>query len=160
MRFLLAAALIFSCSFFGCAGSDPKQDGPQDTGREFVSTETTSCIDGNPAADPFDVGEADASAGTNPTLDSFQSQCRSAGGSDCDGAFISKEAARCVAQTEKMEPGLEPWIIGMAYERSYHRLCWEVENVLDNEGTSYAGKSLTLDAVSGRVLGRSDWATH
>ena len=155
MRWLLAAVLVWSCS-----GSDPKQDSLENTGPEFVSDETSACIDGHPAGDPFDVGEPEASGSASPTLDTYESQCRSAGGSGCDGAFISKEAARCIAQNEKFEAGLEPWTLGMSYEHSYGRLGWEIQNVLTNEGTAYSGKSLTLDAVSGRVLGRTDWKTQ
>jgi hypothetical protein len=154
MRWLLALAFAFACS-----GSDSKQDAPQDTGPEFVSDETTACITGHPASEPFDVGQADTSDSPSPTLETFQERCRSASGLGCDGAFISREAARCIAQNEKLETGLEPWSIGMWYEDSYRRVGWEIQNVLVNQGSTYKGTTLTLDAVSGRVLGRSNWST-
>jgi hypothetical protein len=124
-----------------------------------VSDATTACISDHPASEPFDVGQADTSDSPNPTLEMFQSQCRSAGGSGCDAAFISKEAARCIAQNEKLETGLEPWMIGMWYEDSYRRLGWEIQNVTEDQGSTYKGTTLTVDAVSGRVLGRSNWTT-
>jgi hypothetical protein len=154
MRWFFAAAFLFACS-----ASDSKQDRPTDTGAEFVSDETTACITSHPAAEPFDVGQADISDNPSPTLETFQSKCRSAGGSGCDASFISKEAARCIAQNEKLATGLEPWSIGMWYEDSYRRLGWEIQNVTEDQGPTYKGTTLTVDAVSGRVLGRSNWST-
>jgi len=159
MRWLSAVTLSFACCLAACSGPDSKQDEPQSTGPEFVSDETTACISDHPAGEPFDVGDADVSAGAHPTLDTFQGQCLSAGGSGCDGAFISKDAARCIAQNEKLETGLEPWSIGMSYKASYRRLSWDIQNVTEDQGSTYGGTTVTLDAVSGRVLGRSNWST-
>lgn len=153
MRWLPAVVLLFACS------SSAEQDSTENTGPDFVSDETTACITGHPAAEPFDVGAADVSSGASPTLEAFQSQCHSSGGSGCDGVFISKEAARCIAQNEKLETGLQPWSIGMWYEDSYRRLGWEIQNVTEDQGTTYKGTTLTVDAVTGRVLGRSNWST-
>ena len=38
------------------------------------------------------VGEGESGSAA-PTMETIQGQCRSGGGSGCDGAFISKEAA-------------------------------------------------------------------
>ena len=89
---------------------------------------------------------------------SFVAQCQSAQGTNCNEAFISKEAARCIAQSASLEPGLEPWTIALGYTASYQRLIWSVENLLVNNGAAgYSGKSLSLDAATGRVLGRTGW---
>ncbi|HEU4577743.1 MAG TPA: hypothetical protein VFS67_05790 [Polyangiaceae bacterium] len=156
MRWFFALAL--AGSVVGC-GSGSRPGEARGTGPESVSDETTACIDAHPAGEPFDVGQADTSDDPQPTLETFQSQCRAAGGSGCDGAFISREAARCIAQNEKLEAGLEPWAIGMWYEQSYRRVGWEIQNVLVDQGSTYQGTTLTVDAVSGRVLGRSSWST-
>jgi len=152
MRILFFAVLV------ACAGADPKQDDPS-SDVSVVSNETSACISGHPAAEPFDVGDADMSGGgVPPSLDSFQAECRSAGGMGCDQPLISKEAARCIAQNERLAPGLEAWNIGLAYANSYHRVVWSVENLLRNvSADDYSGQSLTLDAVSGRVLGLTNW---
>ena len=159
MRWYFAAALVFPCTVVACSASDSEQDGPRGAGPEFVSDQTSACISDHPAGEPFDVGQADISDNPSPTLETLQSKCRSAGGSGCDGAFISKEAARCIAQNEKLDTGLEPWSIGMWYEDSYRRLGWEIQNVTEDQGSTYKGTTLTVDAVSGRVLGRSNWST-
>lgn len=101
-------------------------------------------------------------AGAPATMETFVAECRSMGGTSCDEGLISKEAARCIAEKESFAPGLDAWSIGLSYQVSYHRLAWGVENLLVNRGAGdYSGQSLTLDAVSGRVLGRSNWlATH
>jgi hypothetical protein len=150
--------ILFFALLAACAGADPKPDDAS-SDVNFVSNETSACISGHPAAEPFDVGDADMSgSGAPPALESFEAECRSAGGMNCDGPPISREAARCIAENEAFAPGLEAWNIGLAYANSYHRVVWSVENLLRNvSADDYSGQSLTLDAVSGRVLGRTNW---
>jgi hypothetical protein len=137
--------LFFFALLVACAGADPKQDEPS-TDANFVSSETSACISGHPAAEP------------PAALESVQAECRSAGGMNCEEPPISQEAARCIANNEQFAPGLEAWNIGLAYENSYHHLVWSVDNLLRNvSADDYSGQSLTLDAVSGRVLGRTNW---
>ena len=163
MRYLapyLGAALGLACS-----GGEAKQAEALGTSREFVSTETSACIADHPSEQPFDVGEASATSGgtgstvESPTVESLAAECREASGTGCDGDLISKEAARCIAQNEHFEAGLDAWSIGLAYLHSYHRLAWGVDNLLVDHGADgYSGQSLTLDALSGRVLGRTGWS--
>jgi hypothetical protein len=148
---LLLVALAFACA-------SPKEDDPLATSANFVSRETSACISGNPAPEPFDVGQV--SAGDAPAgLDTVVAACRSTGGTGCEEAFISKEAARCIAESERFAPGLDAWSIGLDYQVSYHRVVWGVENLLVNRGAGdYSGQSITLDAVTGRVLGHTNWS--
>jgi hypothetical protein len=138
-------------------------------GQDFVADEARQCTSDHPASEPFDVGDVTvvsaapmsgqpAPEAAAPTVASFAAECKAEGGADCEAAFISKEAARCIAQQAGLEPGLEAWTIAMTYHHSYHRVVWGVENLLEDHGSDgYSGKSVTVDAVSGSVLGRTDW---
>jgi hypothetical protein len=146
--------LLLSCAL-GCSGPDPQPDDATQQ-PDFVSDQVSNCIADNPASEPFDVGDV-----TPPgaSMQTFVTECEAAEGSRCNEAFISKGAARCIGVSERFEPGLEPWTIGLRYHNSFHRVVWGVENLLENQGGFSSGKSLTLDAVDGKVLGRTDWDT-
>ena len=157
----LAAAVAAVALLIACSGSAPKQDDTAGTTREFVSAETSACIDQHPPGEPFDLGDvsAEMSGGGAPSVESLAAECRAGNGTGCDGELISLEAARCIAQNERFEPGLDPWTLGLTYHHSYHRLVWGIENLLvDNGAADYSGQSLTVDALTGRVLGRTGWS--
>jgi hypothetical protein len=178
-------ALVAAKAALGCGSpeSNDSQDDPTDT----LSPEIEQCISTHPASEPFDVGDvtvasaasagaapaspapadaapaspaqmSDAVAPAPPTVDTFVAECRADGGNDCDESFISREAARCIAESLAFEPGLDAWNIAMTYHHSYHRVVWGVENLLEDLGDDgYSGKSLTLDAARGALLGRTTW---
>jgi len=149
----------------GCSGpaSDDNQDEPVDA----PSPEAQQCISEHPAAEPFDVGDvtvaspapmSGAVAPAPPTVETFAEECRSEGGTGCDASFISREAARCIAERLAFEPGLDAWDIAITYHHSYHRVVWGVENLLEDRGDDgYSGKSLTIDAALGTLLGSTSW---
>jgi hypothetical protein len=149
----------------GC--SSPESHDSQDEPADTPSPEAVQCISGHPAAEPFDVGDvtvasaapmSGAVAPAPPTLDTFTAECHSDGGTDCDESFMSKEAARCIAQSLAFDPGLDAWGIAMTYNYSYSRVVWAIENLLEDRGADgYSGESLTLDATLGTVLGRTSW---
>jgi hypothetical protein len=165
MRTLWAAVFLL----ISCSGSDREQ-GTDTQGRDFVSEQTSRCISDHPASEPFDVGDVTVASPAPmsgqsvpevaaPTVESFAAECQAENGTGCDEAFISKEAARCIAQQDRLEPGLEPWTLAMTYHHSYQRIVWGVENLLEDHGNDgYSGRSVTLDAVSGKVLGRTGWS--
>lgn len=151
----LGAALVLA--LFGavaCSGSEP--DEGEDTQPAAVSPEVSACISGNPPGEPFDLGQIED--GSSTTLEGFSAECRSSGGRGCDEPFISLEAARCIARDSQFQAGLEQWALSLKYEVSYRRVTWGVQNVLVDDGpANYSGESLVIDAVSGRVLGRTSW---
>src|SRR5262245_21478307 len=159
--------LLLASAALGCSGNDPNADGDTQDG-DFLANQLTDCIADNPPSEPFDVGDLSggsvapmsggaAPAPQAPTLQGFVDECLASDGSGCNGSFISLGAARCIATAQSLEPGLEPWTIGLTYHHSYHRIVWGVQNLLVNTASESSGKSLTLDAVDGRVLGRTGW---
>jgi hypothetical protein len=71
-----------------------------------------------------------------PTVDTFAEQCRAEGRQRLRREFISKAAARCIAESLAFEPGLDAWDIAMTYHHSYHRVVWGIENLLEIAGTT------------------------
>jgi hypothetical protein len=170
---LITLVAVMAASGCGSPDSNQSQDEPTDT----LSPAAAQCVSAHPAGEPFDVGDVSATsadpasaapageapmsdgvAPAPPTVDTVVAECRAEGGSGCDESFISREAARCIAESLAFEPGLEAWDIALMYQHSYHRVVWGVENLLEDLGEDgYSGKSLTLDAVRGNLLGRTTW---
>lgn len=149
---------------FACSGAEP--DAGTDTQDRAVSAEVSACIASHPASEPFDVGDvvvgspapgSGAPEPSPPTVEAFAAECRAEGGTGCDAAFISREAARCIALDEQFPAGLGEWEIALTYHHSYRRVVWGIQNVLVDNASDYAGESLTVDAVNGRTLGRTSW---
>ena len=165
LAFRLVPAVFAVLVAGGC--SSPESDDSQDEPVDAPSPEAQQCISEHPASAPFDVGAvtvgsaapmSGAVAPAPPTVETFAEECRSDGGTGCDEGFISKEAARCIAESLAFEPGLDTWGIALMYNHSYHRVVWGVENLLEDRGDDgYSGKSLTLDAARGTLLGRTSW---
>jgi len=165
LGFRLIPAVFSALVAAGC--SSPESDDSQDERLDTPSPEAQQCISEHPASEPFDVGDvtvanaapmSGAVAPAPPTVETFAEECRSEGGTGCDESFISREAARCIAERLAFEPGLDAWDIAMTYHHSYHRVVWGVENLLEDRGDDgYSGKSLTLDAALGTLLGRTSW---
>lgn len=124
---------------------------------------TASCISAHPALEPFDAGGAarpDPVTGdmTLRTLEDVVTECESDRGTECDAKFISKEAARCIAESLDFSPGLEPWRIGLGYHYGYQRITWGVSNLLQDRGADGAsGSALSLNAVDGSLIARLGW---
>lgn len=147
-------ALLVLSGAIACSGSEPGE--PDDGQPPAVSAEVSACISNHPPGEPFDLGQVEE--GSPATLEAFLAQCRSAGGSGCDERLISLEAARCIALDQQFQAGLDEWVLSLKYEVSYRRVTWGVQNVLVDDGpANYSGQSLIIDAVSGRVLGRTSW---
>ena len=165
LAFSLVPAVFALLVAGGCASpeSNDERDGSADT----PSPEAEQCISEHPAGEPFDVGDvtvasaapvSGAVAPAPPTVDTFATECREDGGTGCDESFISREAARCIGESLAFEPGLDVWLIAMTYNYSYSRVVWGIENLLEDRGDDgYSGKSLTLDAALGTLLGRTSW---
>jgi hypothetical protein len=149
-RGLLALGLVLLAS---CA------DRPESSG-------IPACISDNPAGEPFDVGDVEVAsaapgdtgpAPAPPSAASIAAVCRAEGGTGCEpAAFISKEAAACIATINHFEAGLEPWKVALVYHHRFARVVWNVTSTLQDDGPDgYSGAVLTLDASDGLVLEES-----
>ena len=125
---------------------------------------TRACIDDNPPGSPFDIGDVTVGspppgspAPEPPSADTIAADCVMNGGTGCDAeAFISKDAASCIATLQGFEAGLEPWQIALTFHHGYKRVVWNVTNKLvDQGGGAYMGQVLTIDATDDNVLGKA-----
>jgi hypothetical protein len=89
-------------------------------------------------------------------------------GDACDPRkFLTREAAICIARADGLKEGVAPWFAAIRFHGSYRRVVWNVRNTLLIEGPSVSadggpggsmqGVSLTIDAITGSVLGRQTW---
>lgn len=129
----------------------------------------SDCISDYPPESPFDVGDvtvaspAPGSAAPEPeapTAATIAAECVMNDGAGCDASrFISRAAASCLAELNEFEAGLEPWRVALLYHPGHERVVWNVMNRLNDRGAEgYSGRSLTLDATDGHLLGRSGYS--
>jgi hypothetical protein len=152
---LACLALVFVAA---CSGTDEARS----------VDDVQRCVEDNPASQPFDVGDvivaspppgSSAPPPSAPTAESIGAECEMSGGSGCSaGAFISKDAASCIALASDFEVGLEPWSVALTYHYRFARVVWNVMSKLDDRGPGgYSGGILTLDATTGAVLDRGGY---
>ena len=119
-----------------------------------------ACIADYPSAQPFDVGDVEVASpppGSSlpepapPSAADIASECARSGGTGCDAAaFISRDAASCIATSSGFGPGLERWRIALAYGHGQERVVWNVMNKTADDGVNgYVGQVLAIDATDG-----------
>jgi hypothetical protein len=119
-----------------------------DTAETDTGTSSTSCITDWPADGPVSE-DADAVA----------SECSSEGGGGCDAAaFITSDAARCIAEADGLAAGTSEWEIWLVYHHGHHVSLWNVSQTdwSTSDGAA-GGVVVSVDATTGVVLERSSW---
>jgi hypothetical protein len=129
------------------------------------------CIADNPPSTPFDVGDVvvpaqppsepggEAIVGPAPTAADIALQCQQSGGSGCEErAFISRDAATCLAQTSGVAEGERPWEVSLGYFDNHKRVGWLMMTVAGStrDGGNW-GDAVVLDATTGGELSRSTY---
>lgn len=84
-------------------------------------------------------------------------------GQTCDAeAFVTREAARCLAELEELDAGIAEWRISLVYNYEYQRPIWVVENTMAIEPcgdiSDEYGEALLFDAESGELLDLRLWS--
>jgi hypothetical protein len=86
------------------------------------------------------------------TPESVSLECAAAGVTCDPSAFITREAAECIARLAGMEPGIEPWIADLLYAGDLRHPVWVLENVTYRDPSfacSERGQWLRIDALTG-----------
>ena len=73
-------------------------------------------------------------------------------------AFITRDAALCIAELAELEDGLEGHQAWLVFNHDELRPCWAVQNVLIDEQFEGGGEVLLIDAISGEVLFEGQWS--
>ena len=87
-----------------------------------------------------------------------EAECELEGGSDCAAAaYLTRDAAFCLASLEGLSEGIEDWAAGLTYHHQYGTVVWNVISTEVAEAGYSAGETLTFHATTGERLGRSSW---
>ncbi len=100
----------------------------------------------------------DSNTDTVCTMEDLRALCRADGGADCDGEFISSEAAACIAAlkgVEAVEGGY--YRLMLDYPEKEKTLVWSAGLVTFSEKDSTMHETeVRLHAVSGNFIGLTD----
>ncbi|MCA9708378.1 MAG: hypothetical protein KDK70_21190 [Myxococcales bacterium] len=161
-----AAALLLGLSLAAPACDDDDGD---DGG--YASETAASCVAQNHPDDGHGWESDEAPCASGPpgspptecpavTPQSIAEQCE-ADGAACDAdAFITRDAAVCIAEADGLEEGLGPWEVQLVYQYGeVHRPVWSVSNTTldDPSDCRKSGHTRTIDAETGEVLQSSSW---
>jgi hypothetical protein len=94
-----------------------------------------------------------------PTPREVAEECASAG-HPCDAsAFVSRDAAACVARSLGFAEGLSPWRLMLRYEPRAAVPVWYVDNTTEQLGAcDQKGDELALHAETGELVGEFQWS--
>jgi len=97
--------------------------------------------------------------GSAPTVEDIARECEESGGSGCDErAFISRDAAICLARASGVEEGERPWQVSLNYYDNHQRVGWLIMTVRgDSRDSGYWGDAVVLDATTGDELARTTY---
>jgi hypothetical protein len=82
-------------------------------------------------------------------------------GVDCDpNRIMTRDAAVCIARAEGLTEGIIGLQAGLVYNVGVRRIIWVVRNTTSSntDGNGAHGQQLSIDAITGAVLERSEWA--
>lgn len=113
-----------------------------------MASERAACIERYP------IPNGDSSPGAT-------GECKPGGITACNAGYITEGAARCIAESEGLAPGIKPWTVSVPFYDSQHRrIARNVSSTIGpgNYGGDY-GAEVSLDAVTGVVLDSRGWVT-
>jgi hypothetical protein len=130
-----------------------------------------TCVTEHPPSAPFDVGDTESGASAPspepggepilvppPTAAEVAQHCRDGGGSGCDErAFISRDAADCIARELGLAAGIQPWSTTIGYYENHQRVGWGIMTVREHTSDGFWGDALVLDATTGEELARTSY---
>ena len=143
-------------------------------GTQGSTPPVSACVKEYPREEMKAVASADAIRQAVSECQGDDGECRartscqgSAAGRSCQAdAFITSDAALCVARDNGLEPSIGQLRASLVYDYAYRRVTWSVSNVTydgargnrpDAGGGDRGGQALTIDAVDARVLTRYEW---
>lgn len=147
---LAAAILLFPC----CA--DPTEQCIEQYS-EDAGYGHDSDLYYHPCADPCESHSGVEEDCAPPSVEQIQAQCYG-NGAPCEGAFITREAAICIANSDGLPSGVQGPFADLIFEDS-HCLCsvWEVRSVTLIEADSQESVVSLVHAITGEVLNNGSW---
>jgi hypothetical protein len=124
-------------------------DNHPDDGHDWESDQGP-CASGPPGSPPQECPP--------PTPQSVTDECTAAGVSCDPDAFITRDAALCVAEAEGLAEGLAAWTAELRFSARLERPIWSVANTTAGAPNSCFQEStvMAIDAETGEVLEQSN----
>jgi len=169
-KLALTLPLIFGLGLgLGCDAEpeDEIQDG-ETTGEE---DEALACVEDHSPAEGYGFETDNVDECPQPpggglecppiTPETIAAECDE-DGSPCDpDAFITREAARCLAELEDFDAGLVEWRFDLIYHSGHQLPIWAVSNttIIDEGDCREEGETLSFDAQTGELVELEQWLT-
>jgi hypothetical protein len=170
LRYLRPAILCLPLTCLGVLACEPKPDAepdPNDVDAQQMCIDTYAPENGfgyqsDNEGDCPQPPEGDPVECPPVTPETVAQECAD-DGQTCDPqVFITRDAARCLAEIEELDDGLAEWRISLVYNYEYQRPIWVVDNTTQIEAcgdiSDEYGESLIFDAETGDLLDRGMWA--
>ena len=95
------------------------------------------------------------------TPESVAEECDEDGHPCEPDAFMTREAASCIAEAEGLDEGLSEWRIELIYDYGNHAPIWLVSNttLVDPADCREEGESMSIDAQTGELVEIVQWLT-
>lgn len=117
--------------------------------------------DGYDCAEPAPLDDDDDLQGEDdcdpPTPESVADEAADEGVDVDPAAFITRDAALCIADLEELDEGLEGLEAWLVFNHGEQRPCWAVQNLLYESAAEGGGEVLLIDAITGEVLFAGEW---
>lgn len=167
MRWIVLGA-VMGMFAVGCDKADGGGDG--DGGGGAGDDAAQSCIESNLPEDGHGFESDDETCAAPPpgepdpgcppvTPEDIAEECAE-DGEPCDaGAFITRDAALCIAEAEGLAEGIAKWRANLVYNYTFRRPVWAVQNTTldDPANCEKEGEGVMMDAETGEVLDRYGW---
>ncbi|MDP7110332.1 MAG: hypothetical protein QGH45_00140 [Myxococcota bacterium] len=92
-----------------------------------------------------------------PTPETVADEAAGEGVAVDPAAFITRDAALCIAELAELDDGLEGYQAWLVFNHDEQRPCWAVQNVLYDEQFEGGGEVLLIDALTGEILFDGEW---
>ena len=135
--------IMFLTLFAGCGSGDEKEL----TNEQAIANQ---CITKHSAGTYTSDG-----GGSTSTPEDVEAACE-AEGKTC-GEVITREAALCIAEADGLVEGVAPTTASL-FRHDVFGWVWSTLNTLDQTAGEEGGESRTIDAFTGEVLERGNWA--
>lgn len=130
-----------------CVADNRPEDG------HGYESDDPACPSGPPGSPPTECPPV--------TPEDIAQQCEDDGIACDPDAFITRDAALCIARAEGLADGVAPWEVQMVYNSYYERPIWSISvtTVDDPADCRREGDSLVLDLETGEILDSHHWLT-
>ncbi len=87
-----------------------------------------------------------------------EEMCENADGTDCaSAAYITREAAECIADAGGLSEGIYRWSVSIYFNRDFGLPAWDLYTTTWDDGWEWGGEVVTVHATTGELLESDEW---